>query len=317
LKKTKHKQSSKIEEVKKESHKCCGSSSWMIISLILGVLLIVVLILGLIGVIALDGSARAGVLSQSQAEGKANEYIGLLSNSEMPLSVISVNKENGMFVIEIGVLGQTEFWFMSPDGAFLFPQAFSIEDIKNIVGGRQPGAPQAPQTQVSVNLEGAHSIGSGDVLMVEYSSASCPFCARYHSDTFPSIKSEFIDSGKITYVYKHFIRNDVDLLAANAMECAGEQGKFFEYMDLVYVNQNLLGQTASYITWAEQLALDVASFSTCFEEGRYSAKASANTQEGQLNGITGTPGFLINNRLIAGAQPFANFKSAIEAELAN
>lgn len=299
------------------SNECCSSSSgWMVASIVLGALLILSVIL------LLTGSSSKG-LSNAQAEAKANEYVNLLSNPDMPLNVVSVVKENQAFRINIEVLGQAESWFMSLDGEKLFPSAFSLSDIRAIVGQQQLGeaqqqAPPPSQGEVSVNFEGANVLNPGQgVVMVEYSSVTCPFCARYNAETFPSIVEQYIETGRITYVYKHFIRNDVDVLAANAMECAGEQGRFFEYKEVVYANQNSLSQQALYGVWAGDLGLDTASFDECFNEMRYSSKASADTQEGQMNGVTGTPGFLVNSRLIAGAQPFQSFSTAIEAELAN
>ena len=318
MKKTKnkrHKNSEKSSEFKVEKkHKssCCSSSTWMITSIVLAVLLVISLVLGLFS----GGSDDA--ISQSRAEAKANEYVSLLSNADAPLMVSAVERENGMFRVDVSVMGQTESWFMAPTGDLLFPSAFSLDDIRAIVGGQQPPQEQQPpQAQVNVNLEGANTLGSGDVLMVEYSSATCPFCARFAQETFPLINDAYIETGDITYVYKHFIINDIDVLAANAMECAGEQGVFFEYKELVYSNQNRLGQRSAYSDFAQELNLDVDAFDTCVDEGRYTAKANANTQEGQGNGVTGTPGFLINSRLVAGAQPFANFQTSIDAELAN
>jgi protein-disulfide isomerase len=285
----------------------------MITSIVLGILLVASLFF-----IFLRNNDGVDALPQNKAEARANEFINILSDPQNPLRVSSVEEDNGIYRINIDLQGQTETWYMSLNGDYLAPQAFTLDQIRTIVGGQQPPQEQQPpQTDVNVNLEGANVLGSGDVLMVEYSSATCPFCARYNAETFPLITEQYIETGEITYVYKHFIRNDVDVLAANAMECAGEQGSFFEFKELVYSNQNSLAQTSSYSTWASELDLDVDAFDDCFNERRYSAKATADTGEGQGNGVTGTPGFLVGSRLIAGAQPFASFQTAIDAELAN
>ena len=285
----------------------------MITSIVLAVLLIASLLFILLG-----SNSGGDALSQNRAEARANEFINLLSDPQNPLRISSVEEDTGLYRIAINLQGQTETWYMSLNGNYLAPQVFTMDQIRTLVGGQQPpvDTQPPPQAQVNVNLEGANTLGSGSVLMVEYSSATCPFCARFATETFPLINSEYIETGEITYVYKHYIRNDVDVLAANAMECAGEQGAFFEFKNVVYANQNSLAQRAIYSTWADNLGLDVDAFDACVDEGRYSAKATADTQEGQGNGVTGTPGFLINSRLIAGAQPFANFQAAIDAELA-
>ncbi len=75
--------------------------------------------------------------------------------------------------------------------------------------------------------------------ITEYSSFTCHFCKRYQIDdtTFENIKTDYIETGKVKYIYKHFTRNNTDIKAANAVECAGEQNKFFEYKKKLYENQ--------------------------------------------------------------------------------
>lgn len=306
MKKTKH---TKNNEVSNKTTSAHNTSAWMIAAIVLAVLFIATLVLGLTGVLSNDAQG----MSQSSAEVKANEFVDALG---MPITVSSVARDEGLYRIDITIEGQSESWYMSPTGELLFPSAFTLSDIEDIASGQAP-TQQPPTTDVTVNLEDAHTLGDGEVLMVEYSSATCPFCARYATETFPLIKSDYVDTNQITYVYRHFIRNEVDVVAANAMECAGEQGVFFEYKELVYSNQNMLSQQTAYVQWAEQLDLDVDAFNTCVEAEKYTQLVTAQTQEGQNNGITGTPGFLVNARLIAGAQPFQNFQAAIEAELAN
>jgi protein-disulfide isomerase len=325
LKKAKHKKNKKSSHVveEKSSDK---ANLWLFTSVALAVLLIVSLVLGLTGAFnrgaeVSSNEVSSSMLTQGEAEAKAVEFVNLIGEIEgVPLTLNEVRKEQGIYFVDVAFMGQQNNFYMSLDGDLFFLQGISMSDIREIKAQMDLSNQQPPPGQqandVTVNLEGANTLGSGDVLMVEYSSATCPFCARYNADTFPLINSEYIESGKITYVYKHFIRNDVDVLAANGMECAGEQGVFFEFKDLVYANQNSLSQQAVYSAWASELDLDVDAFDACFNEKRYSAKATADTGEGQGNGVTGTPGFLINSRLIAGAQPFANFQTAIEAELA-
>lgn len=182
-----------------------------------------------------------------------------------------------------------------------------------------PTPSPSPAQGVDVSFEGARTKGDPDapVVMVEYSSFTCPFCMRfnYQDGTFDRIKEEYIDTGQVFYVYKHFTRNEMDVVAANAAECAGEQDMFWEYKGHIYENQGSIGQQGIFATWAEQLGLDMSAWTECFESGRYSQKASQDLQEGQRNGITGTPGFLINDQRVAGAQPFQAFQSAIEAQL--
>ena len=170
---------------------------------------------------------------------------------------------------------------------------------------------------VDVSLDGAHTMGDSDadVVLVEYSSMTCPFCGRHHEQTVPSIKENFVDNDQILMVYKHFVRNDVDIQAANAAECAGDQGQFFEFIDLVFDNQDQISPQ-NLENWAEQLDLDMDQWRSCQQNEEHRRKVLDDTEEGQSNGVRGTPGFLINGELISGAQPYNTFANAIEAQLA-
>lgn len=321
MKKTKHKKNKHISEDKSQSKTCGTKNTWMITSIVLGVLLVISLVLAFTGTFAKETTPK-NILTQEEAETKATEFVTLLGEVEgIPLNLNEVKEQDGVYSVDVEFMGQQNSFYMSMNGDLFFLQGITLNEIREIQAqmelAEQQQETEQETNEVNVNLEDANILGSGDVLMIEYSSATCPFCARYAQETFPLINDEYIESEDITYVYKHFIRNDVDVLAANAMECAGEQGAFFEYKNLIYNNQNMLSQQTAYVTWAEQLDLVVDDFTACFEDRRYTAKANAETQEGQSNGVTGTPGFIINSRLVAGAQPFANFQTIIDAELAN
>lgn len=178
------------------------------------------------------------------------------------------------------------------------------------------GQPSGGSGAVDVSLDGANTLGNenADVVLVEYSSMTCPFCGRHHEQTYPRLRENFVDNDQILMVYKHFVRNDVDILAANAAECAGDQGQFFEYVDIVFANQQQINPN-NLESWAQELNLDMDEWRSCQQNEEYRSKVLADTQEGQSNGIRGTPGFLLNGELISGAQPYNTFASAIESEL--
>ena len=152
---------------------------------------------------------------------------------------------------------------------------------------------------------------------MEFSDFQCPFCGRFFEQTLPLIEERYIKTGKVRFVYKDFPLESIHpqaLPAASAARCAGEQGKFWDYHDLIFNNQALLSDT-NYKQWAEQLGLDMDDFSSCYDSGKYVNDIRADLQEGSRAGVQGTPGFLINGQLVSGAQPFANFEQVIEAEL--
>lgn len=150
----------KNSSVKVSEHKhsgvCCGHSVWMIASVALGVLFVASLILGLTGVL----SSKESGLSQSRAEAKANEYVNLLSNPEMPLNIVGVEKDSGLFRIDLTVQGQRLAWYMSPDGSLFIPDVFSLDDIRMIVGQQQLQEQQAQPQLASYSNEEVESLVS-------------------------------------------------------------------------------------------------------------------------------------------------------------
>ncbi len=155
------------------------------------------------------------------------------------------------------------------------------------------------------------------VTIVEWSDYECPFCARFHSDTFGQLKSQYIDTGKVKFVYRDFPLSfhPNAMPAAEAAECAGEQGKYWEMHNLLFT-QGVQGGVTSFKQFAKQLGLNTAKFNDCVDSGKMKAEIQKDFADGQKVGIQGTPGFVVNGQLISGAQPFQVFQQVIDAELA-
>ena len=154
------------------------------------------------------------------------------------------------------------------------------------------------------------------VTIVEFSDFECPFCARFYSQTYKLIKEDYIDTGKANIVFRDFplAFHPQAEPAAIAAECAHEQGKFWEFHDLIFENQARLSPSA-YLGWAEDLELDMDQFSDCVDSQKYKSEVAKDYNDGGRLGITGTPGFFVNGELITGAQPYSVFAQAIEAQL--
>ena len=156
------------------------------------------------------------------------------------------------------------------------------------------------------------------VTIVEFGDYQCPFCQRAFQQTFPQIKKDYVDTGKARYVFVNFplsFHPNAEP-AAEASECANEQGKFWEYHDKLYENQATLGNDL-YPKLANDLKLDAAKFKQCLDSGKYKQQVQKDLDYGQSVGVSGTPSFFINGMRIVGAQPYEAFKQAIDAELAN
>ena len=196
-------------------------------------------------------------------------------------------------------------------------------------GGPAPAQPAVVQTEPSypdpspparVDMEIGDSPVKGSenapVTMIEFSDFECPFCARFYTDALSQIQTEYIDTGKVKLAYKHLPLpfHPEAKPAALASECAREQGKFWEYHDIIFENQAMLG-TAKYKEWADQLGLDKKKFDQCFDSGKYNERIEKDLADAERAGLSGTPAFLINGKPVVGALPFQEFKTAIEAEL--
>lgn len=168
-------------------------------------------------------------------------------------------------------------------------------------------------------------LGNADapVTIVEFSDFQCPFCRSFYSNTHPQIVKNYIDTGKVKFVYRDYplAFHSAARLSAMAAECANEQGKFWQYHDTVFEEQAKQGSgTISYgiselKQWAQDISLDTEQFNRCLDSEKYGDEVDKDFEAGQRAGVSGTPLFVINGTLIVGAQPYSTFEQAIEAAL--
>jgi protein-disulfide isomerase len=183
-------------------------------------------------------------------------------------------------------------------------------------------SPGEPTIMDLVLADARHIQGDPDapITMVEFSDFKCPYCSRFAFESLSQIRSDYIDTGKVRFVYKSFpILGVESTRAAEAGECAAEQGKFWEFHDLVFqdqVNSHRTLDDQALINMADELDLDVDVFTDCYTSGRYAAKISQDVLSIQSLGVRGTPGFLVNGVYVAGAQPYQSFAQLFEQQLA-
>ena len=151
------------------------------------------------------------------------------------------------------------------------------------------------------------------VTIVEFSDFQCPFCSRAH-DTVEEVMQAY--AGKVRLVFRHFPLefHPNAPKAAEAAACAAEQGKFWEYHDVLFKNQQTLA-VENLKEHATSVGLDGAKFTECLDSGRMAALVKIDTEAGKKAGVNGTPAFFINGNMISGAQPMEEFKKIIDEEL--
>ena len=178
---------------------------------------------------------------------------------------------------------------------------------------------------VEVSLENAHVLGDTDapVTIVEYTDFQCPYCARHALETFPQIEEDLVETGKVRYVFKALPLTSIHpqaMLAAEASRCAGAQDGYLAMHTKLFEEQEAWSGQADaaelFAGYAAEIGLDGETFASCLENHDTIDPVQADMEEAISAGITGTPAFLINGRLVSGAMPFEAFEQAVEAAIA-
>lgn len=170
--------------------------------------------------------------------------------------------------------------------------------------------------------ENIPTLGSKDakVTVIEFADYQCPFCGQWQKKILPLLKSEYIETGKVKFIYWDFaFLGDESIRAAEAARCASEQGKFWEYHDALFASQ--IGENKGAFSdsrlknLAGGLKLDSKSFGSCFNNRIHQQLVQDRTQEATLAGVDSTPTVLINGYKLDGVLPWSTYKKLIDAEL--
>lgn len=170
-------------------------------------------------------------------------------------------------------------------------------------------------------------LGSQDapITLIEFGDYQCFYCNRFFHETEPEIVKNYVDSGKVKIIFKDFTiigQNSVN--AAHASHCANEEGKFWEYHDVLYNHwtgeNNGWASSNNLLEFAKQIGLDESAFNDCMSSGRYESVIEQSNSDARTLGITGTPAFFIigqDNSIvkIGGAQPYEVFEKIFESQL--
>jgi len=187
---------------------------------------------------------------------------------------------------------------IAPMGDIVIPRAKSYP----LADGNAMGEPNAP------------------VVIEEFSDFQCSYCQTFHQNTGAQIIEQYVETGQVYFIFRNFaFLGRESLAAANGSMCAAEQGKFWEYADILFANQS--GHDAGAFSdrrleaFAENINLDKALFQSCMRENRYQDQIQQDYQAGVSQGINSTPSFIINGKLVTGALSFSAFQAEIEAAL--
>ena len=183
--------------------------------------------------------------------------------------------------------------------------------------------------KVSLDDDAVLGKENAPVTIIEFSDYQCPFCRRSYTQVFPLLKENFINKGIVKLVFRDFPLTSIHpgaLPAAQAAECADDQGKYWEMHDKIFDEQNKLGQGTVPFTnddlkkWASEIGLNSDDFGSCLDSNKYAKEVQADFNDGNSNGVSGTPTYFIGNekngyKVIGGAQPYQVFEQAINQYL--
>ncbi|WP_230972420.1 DsbA family protein [Archaeoglobus neptunius] len=290
----------------------------LVIGIVLGI------IVGAIAVYAVTSMAPSGeefcsantqVLDQKTIESVTAKLNNIVHKNNPDVNVrISDYKPYGeLYLVNIefynekGVIEHYKM-YLTANGSLLFTNPINLTRVSE--------KPQEEQRiNVSVDDDPYRGAKNAKVVIVEFSDYACPYCAKFATEVEPKILENFGDKVKI--VFRDFpIHGNTSYFAAEAANCAGEQGKYWEFHDLLFKNQReWMSNHSKIYDYAKQLGLNVSAFRACVESGKYREEISKDYKDGVSYGVTGTPTFFINGKKYVGYKPYEEFAKLIEQEL--
>lgn len=194
-------------------------------------------------------------------------------------------------------------------------------------------AEQITSQLLSPSIASAPALGSdgAKVTIVEFGDYQCTWCYRWHEGTKDTLVADYVDTGKVRFLFKDFPINDLSdrasSLAAEASYCAADQGKYWEYHDEVYSNWE--GENTGWVTRAslelfarDAGVSDLSAFSDCLDSAEYAAVVRGNYNLARSIGLDVTPSFIIltegeTPKLLRGAHPYSTFERLIDEAYAS
>jgi protein-disulfide isomerase len=169
----------------------------------------------------------------------------------------------------------------------------------------------------------AERLGSKDakVVVVAFEDFQCPYCKKFHDETYNKLKSEYIDTGKVLFIhYDMAFLGPESISAGEASLCSAEQNKFWEYRDVLYKNQVPEHNAGNFsdenlLKYARAVGLDTDKFNECVNSDKYTEQINKNRAFAESYGIGSTPSFVINGQLLKGARPYTEFSTIINSIL--
>ena len=186
-----------------------------------------------------------------------------------------------------------------------------------------PSLQPTPAGPVNVGVGNYPALGNSNakVTVIEFADFRCPFCEQWFQTVEPNLISDYVKTGKVKFYFRNYaFLGPASTLAANAGECANDQGQFWAFHDYMYQHQPDESDTSMYTVdnlsqIAGTLGMDQSQFQSCLSANQDNDKVSKDSTEGQAAGVSGTPTTFVNGIAIVGAVPYSQIKTAIDNAL--
>lgn len=266
---------------------------------------------------------------------ESDESLPTQNNSENQI-FIKKSSNKGLMIGIIAIVAVAAF-FAGSYTSSLNSEQITQKDLDEAVAklelkilqNQLPTNQQKQPLKISIDDDPVRGNTDAPITIIEFSDFQCPFCARFHVQTLPLLLENYIDTGKVKLVYRDFPIQNIHpnaMPAAVAAECADEQGKYWEYHDKLFENQNQWSELETteaismFTRYAFEIELNQEQFDACLTSGKYLNEIRVDLNDGRDYGVTGTPGFFIGNDELGfvelkGAQPFESFKKVIDLQL--
>jgi len=205
-------------------------------------------------------------------------------------------------------------------GAVIVVAALAVGCVTRPTVAASPGDP-APTEAADERILGS---SEAQVMIIEFTDLQCPYCARFANTTWPRLRQEYVETGKVRFATRDLPLpfHAFALPAAIAARCAGQQGKFWEFREALFREQARLN-TDPHAGLAQSLGLDAAQFADCRRDPAVAHSVQADVALARASNIQSTPTFVIgrivdgsfNGEVLSGAQPFEAFQARIDSLL--
>jgi len=201
-----------------------------------------------------------------------------------------------------------------------------LRQIRQLLQQQQAKAPAAPEQpqRAKLNLDGFQMLGnkSAPLTIVEFTDYQCPFCQRFHTTTFPDLKKNYIDTGKVRFYSRDLPLDSIHsnaMRAAEAARCAADQGKYWELRNIMGSSPDKL-DLDHLVGFATDLKLDPVAFRSCVSSEKYKNAVQTDVVEAMKIGANGTPTFVVgkstedgvDGEVMVGAMPYAMFDDKLK-----